>query len=120
MHSITAIHPYKHEGLWVFDDYKAGLEQEPLVAGADATIAKMVAEIPNAESGFILLLSTTPFTDHQIVFEWRREEMGGHWYAVSALETESYLCPSLFQALQGVPEKIYAYFKPKGFAPKIA
>jgi hypothetical protein len=117
MHSITAIHPYKHDGLWVFDDYKAGLEKEPLVSGADVIVATMVADIPNAEDGFILLLSSTPFADHQLVFEWRREEMGGHWYYVSKLDAECYLCPSLFQALQGTPEKIYAYFKPKGFNP---
>jgi hypothetical protein len=35
MNAIHAIHPYRHEGLWVFDDETAGLRQEPFVSGAD-------------------------------------------------------------------------------------
>ena len=35
MNAIRAIHPYRHEGLWVFDDETVGLRQEPFVAGGD-------------------------------------------------------------------------------------
>ena len=43
MNSILAIHPYKTEGVWVFDDPKVGLVQEPFVSGADDIIERMVS-----------------------------------------------------------------------------
>ncbi len=46
MNSICAIHPYKYEGLWVFDDPHVGLVKEPFVAGADTIIDLMVAIYP--------------------------------------------------------------------------
>jgi hypothetical protein len=42
MNAINVIYPYKHDGLWVFDDERAGLIQEPFVAGADRIIEQMV------------------------------------------------------------------------------
>src|SRR5690606_39927586 len=47
MNAIMAIHPYRHHGLWVFDDPAVGLLQEPFVAGADAIIDRAVAQIPD-------------------------------------------------------------------------
>ena len=38
MNAIIVIHPYKYEGMWVFDDSKVGLVQEPFVSGADTII----------------------------------------------------------------------------------
>ena len=35
MNTIVAIYPYKHEGLWVFDDDRVGLVREPFISGAD-------------------------------------------------------------------------------------
>jgi hypothetical protein len=52
MNALTAIYPYKYEGLWVFDDPKVGLVQEPFVSGADVIIDRMTSQIPNAERGF--------------------------------------------------------------------
>jgi hypothetical protein len=43
MNSINVIHPYKHEGMWVFDDERVGLIQAPFVAGADRIIDEMFA-----------------------------------------------------------------------------
>jgi len=34
MNAIRAIHPFRYEGLWVFDDETVGLRQEPFVSGA--------------------------------------------------------------------------------------
>ena len=48
MNSILVIHPYKSEGMWVFDDARVGLVREPFVAGADTIIDRMVEGIPNA------------------------------------------------------------------------
>ena len=38
MNAIPAVHPYRPEGLWVFDDETVGLRQEPFVAGADGIL----------------------------------------------------------------------------------
>lgn len=113
MNAIIAIHPYKHEGLWVFDDEKVGLIQEPFVSGADTVIERMVAGIPNAEAGFTLVFSANPFPGFQAEFDWRREEMGGHWYYSADLDMEGWLCPALFKYFAGAPLKIYAQFKEK-------
>jgi hypothetical protein len=61
MNAINVISPYKHHGMWVFDDARVGLVQEPFVAGADTMIDRVVADIPDAERGFMLVFSTTPF-----------------------------------------------------------
>lgn len=57
MNQIFAIHPYKYEGLWVFDDPKVGLVQEPFVAGADLMIDEMAHGIAGAEAGVTILFS---------------------------------------------------------------
>jgi len=113
MNAITAIHPYKHKGLWVFDDRNAGLVQEPFVSGADKIIERMVQDIPGAESGFTLLFSAAPFPGHQSMFEWRRGDMGGNWYYSATLGIEGWLCPALFHYFEIAPERLYAQFHPQ-------
>jgi hypothetical protein len=51
MNALIAIYPYKFEGLWVFDDEKVGLVQEPFVSGADEIIERMTQCIAGAERG---------------------------------------------------------------------
>ena len=43
MNEIYVISPYKHHGMWVFDDARVGLLQEPFVAGADTWIDRVIA-----------------------------------------------------------------------------
>lgn len=114
VNAIMVIHPYKYEGMWVFDDEKVGLVQEPFVSGADTVIDEMVAGDPGAEEGFTLLFSAFAFPGHDIMFEWRREEAGGNWYYSSDLEKEGWLCPALLKYFEKAPERIYAQFKRKG------
>jgi hypothetical protein len=66
MNAINVIFPYKHHGMWVFDDSRVRLVQEPFVAGADNMIDRVVTDIPDAESGFTLIFYGTPFPDHQL------------------------------------------------------
>ena len=113
MNVIRAIHPYKHEGLWVFDDEAVGLVKEPFVAGADRVIDLMVADIPAAEDGFTLLFSDRPFPGHQASFQRRREEFGGWWYYTADFDMEGWLCPALFKYFDAAPETLYAQFKAK-------
>jgi hypothetical protein len=76
VNAINVISPYKHHGMWVFDDPHVGLVQEPFVSGADTWIDRVVADIPNADKGFILIFSSTAFPGHQYRLDWRRAEAG--------------------------------------------
>jgi hypothetical protein len=110
MNAIIAIHPYKAGGLWVFDDEKVGLVQEPFVAGADDIIERMVANLDHPERGFTLLFSADPFPGHQATFEWRRSEVDGNWYYSPQLDAEGWLCPALLKYFDAAPRRIYAQF----------
>lgn len=114
MNAIRVIHPYKYEGMWVFDDEKAELVQEPFVSGADEIIDRMVADISDAENGFSLIFSDQPFPGFQAELAWRREEHGGNWYHSQALDMEGWLCPALFKYFDKAPTRLYAQFKAKG------
>ena len=61
----NVIFPDKDNGVWVFDDPNDGLPQEPFVNGPDRMIDRVVADIPNAASGFRLTFSPhRPFPGH--------------------------------------------------------
>jgi len=109
--ALMVIHPYKYEGMWVFDDERTGLDKEPFVSGADEIIDKMVEDIPDANNGFNLIFSAIPFPSYDLELEWRREEMNGNWYYSSKLDMEGWLCPALFEYFDKAPLKIYAQFK---------
>ena len=113
MNALIAIYPYKYEGLWVFDDPKVGLVQEPFVSGADVIIDQMTAQIPNASTGFRLLFSATPFPGFMAQLEWRRAEFGGNWYYSRELDMEGWLCPALLKYFAEPPKTIYAKFEAK-------
>lgn len=99
--------------MWVFDDPRVGLEQEPFVSGADTMIDRVVADIPNANEGFVMLFSETPFPGHQVALEWRRSESGGSWYHAPQLDIEGWLCPALFKYFSEAPKRLYVQVKPK-------
>jgi hypothetical protein len=107
MNSIMVIAPYRYEGVWVFDDPAVGLQREPFVAGADAMIDRLVAEIPEAEKGFRLVFSGAPFPGHTTRLEWRREESGGNWYFSPQFDMEGWLCPALFKYFERTPKEIF-------------
>jgi hypothetical protein len=113
MNSILVIHPYKYEGMWVFDDPRVGLSQEPFVSGADVIIDRMVEKIPNAANGVTILFSKSGFPGYEYALDWRREELGGNWYYAPSLDMEGWLCPALFKYFDVAPDRIYVQVKPK-------
>jgi hypothetical protein len=113
MNSILVIHPYKIEGVWVFDDPAVGLVQEPFVSGADTILDRMVEGIAAAESGVTVFFAASPFPGYQHEFEWRREEFGGNWYYSRRFDMEGWLCPALFKYFETAPLRIYAQVMPK-------
>ena len=107
MNTIEVIVPYKYAGMWVFDDPAVGISREPFVAGIDTMIDRLVASIPNAEQGFRLVFSATPFPGHTIKLTWRREEAGGNWYFCPQLGLEGWLFPVLFKYFDKTPLELY-------------
>jgi hypothetical protein len=107
MNQIGVIAPYRRHGLWVFDDPKVGLLQEPFVAGADKIIDHMTASIPNAASGFTMLFSADPFPGHQYRFELLRPEGSGHVYGSRDPAMEGWLCPALLRYFDQPPKELY-------------
>jgi hypothetical protein len=104
---ITAIKPYRWEGLWVFDDETVGLKREPFVAGADTIIDLAVARkrIKDPEKGFLLLFSAQRFPGADMELKWVREEMDGNVYEWEG--HEGWLCPALFKYFPEAPRKIF-------------
>jgi len=102
------IHPYSHEGMWVFDDAAVGLVQEPFVSGADRIIDRLVEQVSDAHNGFILIFSELPFPGHQVSLEWLREECGGNVYRCNELDMVGWLCPALLQYFDEAPKQIHA------------
>jgi hypothetical protein len=112
MNAIHIIAPYRHLGMWVFDDARVGLTQEPFVSGADIIIDELVRDIPNAEKGFRLLFSPTPFPGRTLHIQWVREEHGGNWYRWEDRQMDGWLCPALFRYFTEAPRDIYAQALP--------
>jgi hypothetical protein len=102
--------------MWVFDDPRVGLSQEPFVAGADAMIDRVVAEISDAENGFVLIFSATPFPGHEYHLEWQREESGGNVFYSPQLDMEGWLCPALLRYFPEAPGQIYIQIKNRPLA----
>lgn len=59
------------------------------------------------------LFSAGPFPGYHALLEWRREDMGGHWYYSQEIDAEGWLCPALFEYFETAPPRIYAQFKTK-------
>ena len=113
MNAINIIAPYRYLDMWVFDDARAGLTAEPFVGGADTMIDRVVADLPDAENGFVMIFSQSPFPGHQFRLEWRRPENSGNIYYSEALDQEGWLCPALFKYFDTPPQDIYVQVKPK-------
>jgi hypothetical protein len=70
----------KDNGVWVFDDPNDGLAREPFVASTDRMIDGVVADIPNAASGFKLNFLRRAKSWPAVRVYWLRDDGGGNWY----------------------------------------
>ena len=112
MNSIFVISPYFKHGTWVFDDPRRNLVEEPFVAGVPEIITLLVADIPNAQTGFRLTFSAAPFPGHKLVVTRGKAESGGFWYNVENSDQTGWLCPALFKFFPKAPEKLYVRADP--------
>ncbi|HEX8312287.1 MAG TPA: DUF6717 family protein [Chthoniobacteraceae bacterium] len=113
MNSLFAIAPYKFEDVWVFDDPRVGLVQEPFVSGADTIIDVLTEDIPTAANGFKLIFSPQPFPGYGARFVWSRPEHSGNWYSWPERGMEGWLCPALFKYFDTAPKELYVKASPK-------
>lgn len=111
MNTIYIISPYKYLDMWVFDDPRVGLIQEPFVSGTDIMIDRLVADMPGAEQGFVLIFSDVQLPIYQLSLEWNRSDGDGNWYRSERLDMEGWLCPALLQYFSDAPKKIYVQVK---------
>jgi hypothetical protein len=107
--AIMVIAPYRYQGTWVFDDAATGLVREPFVAGVPEMIDHLVADIPNAASGFRMLFSARPFPGHQKKLVWTRADEGGdgNYYRLDDPPMEGWLCPALLKYFAQAPPELY-------------
>lgn len=113
MNAISVIRPYKWSGLWVFDDERVGLSKEPFVAGADTMIDTALAQkgIKNAEAGFLLVFSASPFSGADYELEWQREDGVGNVYLWPDAGQEGWLCPALLRYFDAPPKRIFVQLR---------
>ena len=109
---LKVIRPYFAHGTWVFDDPATGLKAEPFVEGVPRMIDRLVADIPDARSGFRLTFSGDPFPDHELVLKRGERYGGGYYYVDPATGSRGWLCPALFKYFREAPEAIYAKADP--------
>jgi len=107
MNAINVIAPYKYEGMWVFDDARVGLLQEPFVSGADTMIDQVVSSLPDPDAGFLMTFSAHPFPGFMAKLVWVRAEFGGNWYRWEESGMEGWLCPALFKYFETAPAEIF-------------
>ena len=135
---LMVIEPYWYQDTWVFDDTSKGLEKEPLdgidgeleelqrwLSGTSEMINYLVKDIPNARSGFMLLLSSQPFAGYQVELtrvtdeELDKEELeleeeyGGCSYEIKDWRTGWWLSPALCSYFENAPESLYVKAEPR-------
>lgn len=113
MNVINVIQPYWHLGMWVFDDPRVGLEQEPFVGGADTMIDRVTDGFPDARRGFTMVFSGVQFPGHQFRLDWRRAEGSGNVYYSEQLDAEAWVCPALLRYFEQRPSEIWVQVKPR-------
>jgi hypothetical protein len=98
-----------------FKNISSNYDRENMRADQTApkNINRLVAMIPNAQTGFRLVFSATPFPGYAAKLEWRREEYGGNWYYSPQFDIEGWLCPALFRYFDKAPSELYCRAEPK-------
>lgn len=117
--SLLTIHPYYHNGSWVFDDSRTGLIAEPFVSGADDLIdyllnLKQIRE-KALKNGFTAIFGIHGFRGAEICLQFKYFESGGSVYEPRGLDDfrnaqgtrEVWFCPALKLYFADSPEDIW-------------
>jgi hypothetical protein len=115
---LLRLYPYLLNGsCWVFDDERTGLKEEAFVLGASEMISRLVAArgLPDADRGFALSFSDTPFPGFDVELQWLRSDgVAGNWYAgeIAGARMEGWLCPALLLYFTEPPRRIFVRCDP--------
>ncbi|MCA9248576.1 MAG: hypothetical protein KDA42_15730 [Planctomycetales bacterium] len=105
--ALIILKPYRYGGTWVFDDANVGLVREPFVAGVPEMIDHLVADIPNSDTGFRMVVCPRPFPGYQKKLTWLRGDGFGNWYRLDDPPMEGWICPAMFRYYSEAPDELY-------------
>ena len=111
--ALHVIRPYRLDPLWVFDDARYGLSQEPFVTSATSLLDGMTQRVLGRRvDACTLLFSAAQFPDAQ--FHLRRVRLGddlqgGAYYECDQWPgQEGWLCPATLHYFpNGYPENVW-------------
>ena len=112
MNSIFRILVRLVDGLWVFDDLKFGVKEQPFVFGSDLILEKMLAEVGEELDRVNILFSGIPFPGSVHCLEFVREETQGFVYRWVDHNLQGWMSPSLRNYFPDPPPKIYLQLLP--------
>ena len=114
MNSIFRILVRLVDGLWVFDDLKFGVKEQPFVFGSDLILVKMVAGVDEELDRVNILFSSIPFPGSEHCLKFVREETEGFVYRWEDEKLQGWLSPALRNYYPQPPPKIYLQLLPIG------
>ena len=114
MNSIFRILVRLVDGLWVFDDLKFGVKEQPFVFGSDLILVKMVVGVDEELDRVNILFSSIPFPGSEHCLKFVREETEGFVYRWEEKNLQGWLSPSLRNYYPQPPPKIYLQLLPIG------
>ena len=95
------------DGLWVYDDSKFGVREQPFVFGMDLILERIVEQVEKVEDRLNLVFASIPFPGSEFCLEFVREETEGFVYRWEEKNLQGWLSPSLRNYFPEPPPKIY-------------
>ena len=94
------------DGLWVYNDSKFEVRDQPLVFGMDLILEKMVKQVEGGDR-LNLVFSSIPFPGSAFSLGFVREETEGFVYCWEEKQLQGWLSPALRNYFPEPPPKIY-------------
>ena len=107
VNTINRVTVRRDSGLWVYDDAKFGVREQPLVFGMDLILERMVEQVEGVEDRLNLVFSSIPFPGSEFSLVFVREETEGFVYCWEEKKLQGWLSPSLRNYFSEPPPKIY-------------
>ena len=111
LHQLTA---YRKDGLWMFDDPRKNIFEEPFVAGADIMFDDMSGRNKDTRINRCqVVFASTPIPETDVHVELSRSDgFDGHFYVVKSSFSQSvgfefWLCPALLAFFPKAPKNIF-------------
>jgi len=114
MNSIYRVLVRAVDGLWVYDDAKFGVKEQPFVFGTDLILEKMAAQFDGLADRLNLIFSSVPFPGSEFCLGFVREETEGFVYRWEEKNLQGWLSPSLRNYFPEPPPEIYLQLLPVG------